>query len=494
MTDLCVVRNSDAGVLVSLVQEQELKALGVPTLGREAEALGLEWHHLPITDMGVPDETFETRWTYEGNRLRRCLARRESLVLHCMGGLGRTGTVAARLLVEFGVAPEDAIARVREARPGAIENARQEQYVRRCVPVPHAGEPPSYADRVLGCLLGGALGDAFGYAVEFASLSEIRRQHGADGLREPVLSKAGRAQISDDSQMTMFSLEACLDGGTLATSTADAFVARIHCAYLDWLDTQGTAIAGWRRAGSLVQGPVLRATRAPGNTCLSALKSGVCGTVENRINNSKGCGGVMRVAPIGLLRAFTHRQVFDLAARAAAITHGQPSGCLSAGALAAILRLCLDGADLASAAEVAVAILGETSGGDETASAVTHALILAAERRADHPSAVAELGEGWVGEEALAIGLYAALVAPSFEDASRIAANHSGDSDSTGSIAAQIYGVSKGLDGSPHPWVRPVDALDPLLGVIARLLGEGDQQTTESARVAPAGHSRFDPA
>lgn len=489
MTDLGVVHHSDARVLVSLIQAREMQALGVPSLGREADALGLEWHHLPIPDMQVPDETFETRWTYAGQRLRRCLARQEHLVLHCMGGLGRAGTVAARLLVEFGVDPAEAITRVRAARPGAIENARQEAYVRRCVPVRHAGEPLTDADRVLGCLLGGAVGDAFGYAVEFSSWSDIRRQHGADGLREPVLSHAGTAQVSDDTQMTLFTLEACVEAAMTAPSATEPFVARLHRAYLDWLDTQAATMAGWHPAGRLVHLPVLRARRAPGQTCVSALQSGVCGTVEHPINASKGCGGVMRIAPIGLVRAFTPAEVFDRAARAAAITHGHPSGYRSAGALAAMLRLCLDGADLAAGADVALAMLGETRGGDETARAVAHALRLATARRADHPSTIAELGEGWVGEEALAIGLYAALVAPSFEAAIRIAANHSGDSDSTASIAGQLYGVWKGLDGLPHRWVRPVDVLDPLLDLIARLLAPRDPPPTETARVTPAAQS-----
>jgi ADP-ribosyl-[dinitrogen reductase] hydrolase len=91
----------------------------------------------------------------------------------------------------------------------------------------------------------------------------------------------------------------------------------------------------------------------------------------------------------------------------------------------------------------------------------------------EHTGAIAALGEGWVGEEALAIGLYAALVAPSFEDAIRIAANHSGDSDSTASIAGQLYGAWTGADELPHRWVCRLDALDPLLDLIGRLIRGG---------------------
>jgi ADP-ribosyl-[dinitrogen reductase] hydrolase len=165
----------------------------------------------------------------------------------------------------------------------------------------------------------------------------------------------------------------------------------------------------------------------------------------------------------------SHEQAFDRAARAAAVTHGHPSGYLSAGALAAIIRLCLNGADLASAARVAIAMLSETSGADETTSALAQALELAGKDGAEHTVAIAALGEGWVGEEALAIGLYSALVAPSFADAIRLAANHGGDSDSTASIAGQLYGARRGADGLPQRWVRRLDALDPLLSLISRL-------------------------
>jgi ADP-ribosylglycohydrolase len=121
----------------------------------------------------------------------------------------------------------------------------------------------------------------------------------------------------------------------------------------------------------------------------------------------------MRVAPIGLFAAITPEQAFDCAARAAAVTHGHPSGYLSAGALATVIRLCLDGADLASAARAAISMLGETTSAEETARALALALELAGKDGAEHTVAIAALGEGWVGEEALAIGLYAALPPPS---------------------------------------------------------------------------------
>jgi ADP-ribosylglycohydrolase len=78
----------------------------------------------------------------------------------------------------------------------------------------------------------------------------------------------------------------------------------------------------------------------------------------------------------------------------------------------------------------------------------------------DHRKVIASLGEGgWCGEEALAIGLYSALTDGSFTQVLSIAANHDGDSDSTASIAAQLYGASEGLTGL----IRHVDVLEILL-------------------------------
>jgi ADP-ribosyl-[dinitrogen reductase] hydrolase len=90
---------------------------------------GIEWFQLPIPDAGVPDKNFEALWSNAGPRLRKILSDGQNIVIHCKGGLGRTGTIAARLLVEFGADPKSAIESVRKARQGAIENSAQEQYV-----------------------------------------------------------------------------------------------------------------------------------------------------------------------------------------------------------------------------------------------------------------------------------------------------------------------------------------------------------------------------
>lgn len=132
--DVATIRDFGASGVVSLVEERELVMLGLETLPLALRRAGLWWKHMPISDMGVPDALFEARWTNESGELHQTLAHGGHVVLHCWAGLGRTGTIAARLLVEHGMEPAAAILRVRDARPGAIQTRRQEKYVLRLRP------------------------------------------------------------------------------------------------------------------------------------------------------------------------------------------------------------------------------------------------------------------------------------------------------------------------------------------------------------------------
>lgn len=454
--DLGAICKWGASSIVSMIEEAELVELSVANLGERAEALGLDWYHLPVEDGDVPGADFEALWTFAGHRLRRALQGGERILIHCKGGLGRTGTIAARLLVELGEPPRQAIAMVRAARPHTIETRTQELYVSKCGP---CRSDEQYADRVLGCLLGGATGDALGYEVEFDSWSEIKRRYGAHGVRDLMLHDQV-APVSDDTQMTLFTLEGILRA---LRKTGSSVGEEIRRAYADWLATQGEAGSKWKAAGRLCREPSMRYRRAPGNTCLAALQEG------ESVPESKGCGGVIRVAPIGLVRRWAPSQCFEIGEAAAALTHGHPTGYLSSGAFAAMIRCVLEGAEIAAAAREALAMLESRSDSGETREALNAALQLKSGRKNSLP-AVSHLGEGWIAEEALAIGLHAALIGNSFAEVLEIAANHDGDSDSTASIAGQLYGARHGIAALPNRWIRRVDVLVPLLRLASELI------------------------
>jgi ADP-ribosylglycohydrolase len=189
------------------------------------------------------------------------------------------------------------------------------------------------------------------------------------------------------------------------------------------------------------------------------------GTPETPINDNKGCGGVMRVAPIGLFpEKWNPDQAFELAMRAAAITHTHPTGYLSSGMLAANIRYLMDGLELPEAIQQSSGILTGYRGHEETLFKIEQAIDLA-EGQIDSLRAVETLGQGWIAEEALGIGIYAALKGENYTEVIQMAANHSGDSDSTASIAGQVYGAWKGIEGIPQEWMEALDIRD----VLARL-------------------------
>lgn len=337
-----------------------------------------------------------------------------------------------------------------------------------------SNERQLHEDRFSGCLLGGAIGDALGWPVEFMSLDDIRKKYGQDGIRDLVDAPGGLGAITDDTQMTLFTAEGLLRefAESRSRGTVPDYTVGLYRAYLRWLHTQGEVSRDPQfRAcldGQLLQVQALHQRRAPGNSCLSALIAGRVGTVAQAVNDSKGCGGVMRVAPVGLFCRVvpgpaSDRQrgqlAFQLGCTAAAITHGHPLGYLPAGYLAAMIFFIVAGLSLEDALSEAMLLLVERP---EYEKSTLAAMIARASRCSVKepccPETVERLGGGWVGDEALVISLYCALAAKGdFARGVRLAVNHSGDSDSTGAITGNILGALLGRGAIPAEWVEMVE-------------------------------------
>lgn len=326
--------------------------------------------------------------------------------------------------------------------------------------------------RYTGCLLGGALGDALGRPVEFSGMQSIKENFGDIGIFEPIANTQGLYEITDDTQMTLFTAEGILQAWATARHCGPPpdFQGCLQNAYLRWLYTQekeGLSTGGW-----LLSEPELHSRRAPGGTCLAALQVRNAGKVRSPVNDRKGCGGVMRVAPAGLLATRIidgsdndiARFAFELGSLSAALTHGHPSGYLPAGYLASLVALLCLGWELLPAMELIMPILQSQHGAAETVAAVTKAIELYRDTTVKAgPTAIETLGGGWVGEEALAISLYCSLVSKDdLVSALRLAVNHSGDSDSTGSITGNILGAMHGESALPITWLQHLE----LSGVI----------------------------
>ena len=336
----------------------------------------------------------------------------------------------------------------------------------------------STLDRFQGCLLGGAAGDALGYPVEFDSYESICDKFGPAGIRAyDVHPWAGVALFSDDTQMTLFSAEGLLHAGPKASD--DEATHAVYQAYLDWLHPQDSSFDGNPGIASLLAEQQLYARRAPGGTCLSALYSGDMGLMEHPLNDSKGCGGVMRVAPMGLFYADPQRAA-HVAAMAAAITHGHPMGYVPAAGLAYIVNQCAYGCpqSLADVVEDCATQLDAWFSSkrwyaQDMASQLRHAAELSQNDASDHDNIV-RLGEGWVGDEALAIAVYACLRHPdSFDEALIAAVNHGGDADSTGAIAGNIMGARLGIGAMAEKWTERLELRDLIVDVADRLYDAG---------------------
>ena len=336
-------------------------------------------------------------------------------------------------------------------------------------------------DRVRGSLIGGAIGDALGFPVEFIySYKEIQKRYGENGITRLdtaqwwTESNVGKAVISDDTQMTLFTALGLLN----AKEKGMAPVPAICHAYIEWLYTQ----KGFRskRFNSCWIGdlPELNVRRAPGHTCITALEK----IVEGRepMNDSKGCGGIMRIAPIPLYGLSQNRiqnvAVLDeLAADAAKLTHEHPLGYIPAYVMSHIIyRLATDESPTNEAfheyVHEAMRMADDKYGFKSQSMQTLHtlvdlALVLSSKDSPDH-EAIKQIGEGWVAEETLAIAVYCcAKYFDDFEKAMIASVNHGGDSDSTGAVAGNILGAAIGYEAIPEHFKADLQLHDVILHV-----------------------------
>ncbi|UWQ39920.1 ADP-ribosylglycohydrolase family protein [Leisingera aquaemixtae] len=461
-TDLKAIHAWGPEVVVTLVEADELEMLGAAGLGEAVQNNGMAWVHFPVRDLNVPAEDHLHHWREISLRLHRILDQGGNVLIHSRGGLGRAGTLGALLLIERGDTADEAISRIRDARPGAIETKVQEQFLRE-----RASLPDRRSEMIRASLFGGAIGDALGAEIEFWKLSRIRSRF-PNGVDEMLPHDGRIGAITDDTQMTLFTAEGLIRAAVRSAVKGICHPPSIiHHALLRWFVTQGTVPNLEIDDSGLVQDPRLHRRRAPGMTCLSALGA-ASNFGSSARNDSKGCGTIMRVAPVGLMAETNAEQI---AMESSALTHGHKTGQEAAAAWALILQSVLRGAPPEHAARDLTGRFGPET--DRSLRAALDA------PRDGTPETVENLGGGWIAEEALAVALYAALASSSFEEGLRIAVEHSGDSDSTGAVAGNLLGLMYPGEVMAHPWRRQIECADLIdqiardLDICARQLGRG---------------------
>ncbi len=333
-----------------------------------------------------------------------------------------------------------------------------------------------YYNVFLGCIMGGAFGDAFGFPVEFMELSEIVSKYGPHGIVRPEVGPNGRIIISDDSQLTLFTMDGLTCGMRRAREHRTDAKAEVYLdrAYLDWYATQQPRLRYSHPFTSVYSDHRLRAQRAPGRTCMSALSQQFIrtgnprdtfdiasrGTLEHPLNQSRGSGALMRSAPIGLMLHVENynlqaESVAMVSAKAAAITHGHPFAWLSASLLSEIVsrityRRAADPTLERLITNALYQVEQQFRGVKELPEfvALMEKALASAQNPAEKPGmALKSLGKGATGESVLAISIYLAIrYQNDYYSGIHAAVNQSGDSDTIGSVTGNILGAWLGYE------------------------------------------------
>lgn len=433
---------------------------------------GTTYIRFPIQNCGAPKSMED---------VQRLLLRVEELkkldgcvYLHCRDGVGRTGTIVACYIAQYKNDPdlkdtlEDLRRNFSEMPKSAYRKTPEtkeqinfiERFVKASVSYKEEMET-SVVDSVRGCLMAGAAGDALGYKVEFMNRQAILSRFGENGITKFVLDDKGKALISDDTQMTLFTANGLLMGITRVCMRGLGGGPEEYVDYLDWYYTQtGKKIDNDWHCTWLRDLSQMAHVRAPERTCLSACEDMFQGKIVS--NDSKGCGGIMRVAPMALFGARYDPSGVKILAEAggeiAMRTHKHPLGFLPASLLSVLLYKVMH-MSVKQIREDIDRIVSETLNildviyEDKYTNSKRHlekltekAMRLAHSNMSD-ADAIRKLGEGWAAEETWAIALYCAVRhIDSVEDAIVASVNHGGKSDSTGSVCGNIMGAIYGYE------------------------------------------------
>lgn len=429
--DLDAVRGWGAAAVVSLIEKHEIELLGVADLETAVAARGMEWFHLPIPDVTAPGEEFEQLWYTAGARLRGLLTDGESVFIHCRGGLGRAGTVAARLLIELGITRADtAIAQVRKVRPGAIETRAQEDHLRAIERI---------YDRSCGCLIGLAVGDALGTTLEFKprdTYSHITDMVGGG----PFGLAAGT--WTDDTSMALALGEALLT----SARKGSAFEPE---------EAQRRFVSWWRNGAFSPTGSCFDIGIATRQALARFEKTGdpIAGSTDPY---SAGNGSLMRLAPVAIRGIRQSPEVVTRVARRQSMTTHAADACLDAcEAFALVLRAAILGADFEDALAVPVNGFGPVIG-----------QIMAGSWRGKTRDQISS--SGFVAHS-LEAAIWSIANTTSFDDAVLLAANLGDDADTTADIAGQLAGALYGASSIRQSWLDKLAWRDEIEALARKL-------------------------
>ena len=440
----------------------------------------------PIRDVDVPKSVEAVHQLID--KMENLMKQDGFTYIHCWGGVGRTGTIVACYEARQMKEPtlEKALTAMRSrfsnmpkaSHRKSPETQEQIDFVRQFVESCKQREEYMRLrtkDRIRGSMMAGVAGDALGYTVEFMSRRSIIEQYGSKGITKFDLSSDGKALVSDDTQMTLFTACGMLMGVTRGYMRGIGGQPEkyVDGAYLDWYYTQTG-----RKKKMLTDDfhytwlrdlPELAHRRAPGNTCLSACESLLQGKKVQ--NHSKGCGGIMRVAPMALLMAgywsrnksfYNVEQMDEAGAEVAAVTHKHPLAFLPSAMLTHLIYRVIrmeENEIKANIADIALETInvldniykGEYEEDKRSLATLTRKAVKLATNSKSDAENIRMLGEGWTGDEAWAIALYCVVRhIGSIEDAIIAAVNHDGDSDSTGAVCGNIMGAIYGYEAMKH--------------------------------------------